>query len=1208
MNLKFVDQSELKQEVEPALVQQDDLLQRLAQISARERQTLLIAYIQEQVAKAVGINSSQLDVQQPLKYLGIDSLIAVKLRNKLRNDLEVDIPAVKFMGDLSVVSIANLALESTSIPQEKIPNHNVYTSKSYPLTYGQKGLWFFYKMAPQSATYNIAFTARICSDLNIPALQRAFQKLIERHPTLRTTFGQQDGEPFQEVHQDVEVVLEIVDASTWDEEELTRKAIAAYKHPFDLERGPLFRVNLFTCSAQDHLLVLTIHHIAVDGFSFGILLDDLRLLYESENTGKTISLEPIKGQYWDFVQWQEKILKSPLEDSQWTYWQKQFSGELPLVNLPTDRPRPPSQSYEGASYTFEINKELTYKLRKLGKAEGATLYMTLLSVFYVLLYRYTGQEDIIVASPIDGRSQSKFTRTVGDFTNILIIRVNLAGNIPFSELLSQVRQKVLSALNHQDYPSPLLIDRLHVNRDFNLAELFRVSLNLLPFHEMAPEYELSVSAKTKPKEDWGGLELKPFVIPQQEGQNDISFNVIDRKESLLGILKYNTDIFDATTISRMAEHFQNLLEGVVADREQRISSLPLLRKEERDRLLLGWNDTQVEYPKDKCIHQLFEEQVEKTPNAVAVVFENQQLTYVQLNQRANQLAHHLQSLGVGPEVLVGICVERSLEMVVGLLGILKAGGAYVPLDPSYPAERLADILADASAPIVVTKASILASLSESQAQVVCIDRDWDTIAQESLDNPTHLVNSSHLVYVIFTSGSTGKPKGAGVFHRGFTNLLWWYVTEFNLAELERVLLITSFSFDLTQKNIYAPLISGGTLHILPSGVYDPQNIIQQIDEHAIAWVNCTPSMFYTLLDILGKDFFSKLSSLRYVLLGGEPIQVSILRDWLKSPECKATIVNTYGPTECTDVCAFYRLDQPENFLNKSVPIGHSIPNTQLIVLDNNHNLMPIGVVGELCIAGTGVGLGYINNKERTAKQFILNPFGEGYLYKTGDLARYLPDGNIEFLGRIDHQVKIRGFRIELGEIESILNTHPQIQQTVVIATEELPGNKRLVAYVVTSDESLTTKQLCEFLKEKLPEYMVPSAFVTLDGLPLTPNGKVDRKALPEPDGEITREQEYVAPRTPSEEILANIFANVLGVQKVGIHDNFFDLGGHSLLATQVISRIRQAFAVDVPLRNLFEEPTIANLSKIIENSHSLLLQQLQITSAEQLENREEIEL
>ncbi|NEO98571.1 MAG: amino acid adenylation domain-containing protein, partial [Symploca sp. SIO2E9] len=1178
------------------VAQRHKLLQRLTEVTANERQSLLEAYLQEQVAQVIGISVSELDVQQPLKYLGIDSLIAAKLRNRLRTDLAVDIPAVKFMEDSSIASLVilvNQQLNNSSsnksefvVQPQILPSPNEHKkefhySKSYPLTHSQQGIWFLYKLAPESAAYNIAFTARIRSHLNVLALRRAFQRLIVRHSTLRTTFGQRDAEPFQEVHEYQQVCFQEINASTWDENELTKKVIEEYRCPFNLELGPVLRVSLFTRSAQDYVLLLTIHHIVVDGFSFGILLDELRLLYEAENTGQIVSLPLINWQYRDFVQWQREMLASPIGDRLWAYWQKQLAGELPVLKLPTDRPRQPIQTYKGASYTFKITEELTAKLREMAKAQGATLYMLLLTTFQVLLYRYTSQEDIIVGSPTEGRSQSKFAGTVGFFVNMLALRVNLAGNPTFSQLLSQVRQTVLAALTHQDYPSPLLIERLQVNRDASLPGLFRASFNLLKLQEIAQDYELSVSTKTKTREDWGGLSLEPFVIPQQEGQNDLVFDMIEMQESLLGIFRYNTDLFDQTTMMRMAGHFQTLLEGIVTNPEQPIGSLPLLTEPEYHQLLWEWNNTQVEYPQDKCIHQLFETQVKINPNAIAVKFKNQQLTYQELNTKANQLAHYLQGLGVGREVLVGIYIERSLEMVVGLLGIIKAGGAYVPLDPAYPQERLSFMLKDAQVSVLLTQQGMLESLPVPAARVVFLNKDWEVIAQESKENPVSDTHSQNLAYVVYTSGSTGKSKGVAIAHCSLVNAYQAWENAYQLCSLSSHLQMASFSFDVFSGDLVRALCSGAKLVLCPREfLLEPEKLYQLMRQEQIDSAEFVPAVLRNLVEYLEKTK-QKLNFLRLLVVGSDSLYLKEYEKFRHFCGSDTRLINSYGVSEATIDSTYFETTKVNLSAEGLAPIGRPFANRYIYILDSNLQPVPIGIPGELHIGGVGIARGYINRPDLTEEKFIPNPFNNSKLYKTGDLARYLPDGTIEFLGRIDNQVKIRGFRIEIGEIEVVLSTHPQLREAVVIASEEQADNKYLVAYIVPHQESPNRSELRNFIKHKLPEYMVPSSFISLESLPLTANGKIDRRALPKPDLEQNRQVEFVAPCTPTEEAIAQILASVLKLKRVGVHDNFFELGGHSLLATQVISRLQESFKVQFPLSYLLKSPSVAELSKII---------------------------
>jgi amino acid adenylation domain-containing protein len=1061
-----------------------------------------------------------------------------------------------------------------------------HPSKTYPLTHGQQGLWFLYKLAPKSAAYNVAFTARICTNLNIPALQRAFSTLVLRHSTLRTTYGQKDAEPFQEVHEYQEVCFEKTDAATWNEDELTQKVVEAYLRPFDLERETAIRVNLFTCSEDNYVLLLTIHHIAVDGFSFGILLDELRSLYHSENTGEVATLPPIDSQYRDFVQWQHQMLASSVGENLWEYWEKQLAGELPILKLPTDRPRPPIQNYHGASYNFNLTPELTAKLRQLAKAQGATLYMTLLSAFQVLLYRYTGQEDIIVGCPTEGRSQPQFARTVGFFVNMLALQVNFAGNPTFRDILAQVRQTVLGGMAHQDYPSPLLIEKLQINRDSSLPGLFRASFNLLKLSEMAADYELSVSAQAKTRENWGGLTLEPFVIPQQEGQNDLVFDMMETAESLIGILRYNKDLFDGTTISRMADHFSTLLEGIIADPEQQISTLPMLTEGEQH-LLWEWNNAQVDYPQDKYIHQLFESRVQETPNAVAVVFKDQKLTYQELNFQANKLAHYLQKLGVSSEVLVGICVERSLEMVVGLLAIIKAGGAYLPLDPDYPQERLEFMLCDAKVAVLITKQKLLTGLPVQNIPVVCLDKDWENISQESAENLVSNTINENLVYVVYTSGSTGKSKGVMITHRSLVNAYHGWESSYQLQSLTSHLQMASFSFDVFTGDWVRALCSGAKLVLCPrEWLLEPKKLYQLMQKEQIDSAEFVPAVLSNLVDYLERSQ-ENLNFMKLLVVGSDSLYVKDYEIFQRFCGCETRLINSYGLTEATIDSSYFVNTKIKLSDEGLIPIGRPFANTQIYILDGHLQLVPVGIPGEIYIGGDGLARGYLNDFGLTEEKFISNFLENSKscrLYKTGDLARYLSDGNIELLGRIDYQVKIRGFRIELGEIEAVIGNHPEIRAAVVVVREEVVGNKLIVAYIVPHQESLNISNLRKFIKQKLPDYMMPSAFVMLEVLPLTPNGKIDRLALPAPDMEQNRQRDFVPPRTPNEELIANIFAAVLKVKQVGIYDNFFELGGHSLLATQVVSRLQQTFNIDFPLRSLLASPTVEGINQTLFES------------------------
>lgn len=1067
------------------------------------------------------------------------------------------------------------------------------TWKTYPLSSGQKGLWFMYQFAPESGAYNIAFTVRIRSQLNIPALQRACQQLVMRHSALRTTFGQHNTEPFQKIHTYQRVCLEETDATTWSWEELTQKVIETYQRPFDLEQGTVWRMCLFTRGDQDYIFLLGIHHIVVDGFSFGILLAELRHLYQAENTGKSVSLNTKVAQYPDFVQWQETMLTSALGEELWSYWQKQLAGELSVLNLPTDKPRKPFQRHQGASYTFELDQELLAKLKDKAKTWGVTLYMTLLTAFAVLLHRYTGQKDIIIASPTEGRSQSEFAATVGFFVNILALRVNIADNPTFSALLTQVRQTVLAAIAHQDYPSPLLVEQFQKQHHLSLTKILRVSFNLMKLQELGADIELSVSRQAKPRTDWGGLRLEPFVIPQQEGQNDLVFDMMETQESLLGLLRYNTDLFTATTITRIAEHFQTLLQAIVVNPHQPIGSLPLLGETERQQLLES-NYT-IDSP-HQCIHQLFAAQVAQTPEAVAVVFQDQQLTYQELNARANQLAHHLQTLGVGAEVLVGICVERSLEMIVGLLGILKAGGAYVPLDPAYPQERLSWILSDAQVSILVTQQKWQNHLPPHTAKLVYLDTAFKE--EQHRENINIEVQLHHLAYVIYTSGSTGKPKGVMIEHQSLVHFTHTAKTVYEMQPGDRILQFASISFDAAAEEIYPCLISGGTLVLRTEEMLSSiAHFLEKCRDWQLTIIDLPTAYWHQLVSELAIANLALPNSLRLVIIGGEaalPQQVALWRKYVGS---HPQLVNTYGPTEATVVTTICPLSDVTsiNQARENIPIGKAIAHAQVYILDEYLQPTPIGVTGELYIGGAGLARGYLNSPELTKTKFIPHPFqdtGESQrLYKTGDLGRYLPDGNIEFLGRIDHQVKIRGFRIELGEIEAILNQHPAVRTGLVIVREDVPGDKRLIAYVVLQKPQTTVNELRSFLVEKLPGYMIPSGFILLESLPLTPNGKIDIAALPVGDRtQLNTNTNFSQPRNPVEEVLVRIWAQVLRFEQISIDDNFFELGGHSLLAAQLMSLINQKFSRRLPLSVLFQYPTVAGLANFLIKNTAVTVQ------------------
>ncbi|MEG4235326.1 amino acid adenylation domain-containing protein [Microcoleus sp. Pol11C3] len=1065
------------------------------------------------------------------------------------------------------------------------------TASFHPLSLGQQALWFLYQMAPESVAYNIFDTAVIRSSIDITALHRVWQKIVNRHPILRTTYTNSEGKPFQILHEYLESDIQITDASNWSEDYLKKQILLETDRPFNLEKELPWRLNIFTLSPQEHILLLTMHHIVSDSWSYDLLFTEMQLWYAVET--EQLSHQQIEASvpknlpYTDFVHWQSEMLSSPKAEKHWEYWQKQLAGDLPILNLPTDRPRPPIQSFRGKTHIFQLDEKLIKGLGEVARATGTTLYKLMLAAFFVLLYRYTNQEDILVGSPMLGRSGREFRGVVGYFVNPAVLRASISPNLTFPDLLDQVSTQVKAAQKHQDYPFPLLVEQLQPQRDPSRSPLFQVSFTWQKQRWCESGKEL-------------GLKMEPYPLGHQRGASfDLDVMMMEMGEVLLAGWQYNTDLFDGATIARMVEHYQTLLEGIVTNPKQKILELPLLTPNERHQLLVEWNNTWAEYPQDKCIHQLFEEQVQRSPSSVAVVFEGEKLTYRELNARANQLAHYLRSLGVGPEVLVGICLERSFEMIIGLLGVLKAGGAYVALDPNYPSERLAFMLEDSSVPVLLTQEKLLEKLPAHSARVICLDSDSKEIASYPKENPLSSVKPENLAYVIYTSGSTGKPKGVLIQQGSLVNYTTAASAEYRIQKCDRILQFSSISFDVSAEEIYTSLTSGATLVLRTDSMLDSlEGFLQKCKNWEITVMALPTAYWHELTAFLTQETVLLPPSLRLIIIGGEKALPDRLKTWLECVEQRVRLVNNYGPTEATVGATIYDLSVVDTTL-KELPIGRPLGNVCTYILDRNGQPVPIGVPGELLIGGAGLARGYLNRPDLTEEKFIPNPFsnepGER-LYKTGDLARYLPDGNIEYIGRIDNQVKIRGFRIELGEIETAISQHPSVQQTVVIATENKAGSKQLVAYILPQPEAAPkSNDLRNFLKQKLPDYMIPATFIMLETLPLTPNGKIDSKALPKP--ETVHQQlatNKVLPQTSTQKILGTIWAEVLQIQEVGIHDNFFELGGDSILSIQIIARCHQANLQLTP-KDLFQHQTIAELAKIVTPTTEITAEQGLVT-------------
>jgi amino acid adenylation domain-containing protein len=1056
-----------------------------------------------------------------------------------------------------------------------------------PLSFAQERLWFLEQFEPGSAVYNICRASRLTGKLNIAALEASLTEILRRHEILRSKIGIVDGRPFQVTMPVSKIDVPVIDLRSLAETEGDRGVRDRIKveaeRRFDFSAGLFLRAVLLQISNDEHILILTTHHIVADAWSMGILTRELWTLYDAYANRRPSPLQDPPVRYADYAVWQREWLQKEALEAQLSYWRKQLVN-LPVLSLPTNHPRPEKQSFRGARQPLSLPESLTKAVNELSGREGATQFMTLLAAFQVLLYRYSGQEDVVIGLPIANRNRTEIEVLIGFFVNTLVLRTELSEKPTFKELLQRVRNVCLEAYAHQDMPFEKLVEELRPERDVSRNPLFQVMFIM----QNAP----------RPLPQMSGISFERIEIETERSAFDLALCLRERDEKLIGYFEYANDLFDASTIERMVGHFKTLLEGIVANPDQPITILPILTDSERHQLLVEWNDTAAEYPKDSCIHELFEAQVERAQEAIAVQFDGKQLTYRELNARANQLAHYLRQLGVGPEKLVGICVERSLEMVVGLLGILKAGGAYVPLDPSYPRERLAFMLEDAGVSVLLTEERLIKekksnredhdtrfSILDPQLKVVCLDRDREKIAQQSDRNPLSQVHSGNLAYVIYTSGSTGQPKGVQISQRSVINCLHSIRQLLCFTEKDILLAVTTISFDIAALEVYLPLIIGARVALASrDDASDGEQLLDRLSVCGATAMQATPSTWRLLLDAGWED-----RKQFKILCGGEALPIELAEQLV----ARGSLWNLYGPTETTIWSTLCHVKAGEN----SVPIGRPIANTRIYILNSGLEPSPIGVSGEICVGGDGLARGYLNRPNLTSEKFIPNPFSfehDAKLYRTGDLARYLPDGNIEFVGRIDNQVKIHGHRIELGEIEAMLNQHPAVRECIVVAQDGVreedwsgAGNpkshRRLVVYVLSHTEQPTTNELRDFLKDKLPDYMVPSAFVMVRNLPLTPNGKVDRRNLPRPDDSRPQlTEEFIAPRTAIEELVAQVWKEVLNLEKIGVHDNFFHLGGHSLLSTRVLARVRDIFQKDVSLRDFFERPTVAALTEKVE--------------------------
>ena len=1043
-----------------------------------------------------------------------------------------------------------------------------------PLSFPQQQIWLHSQMAPKVPLYNELVTIYRHGPLDVGILERCLTEIVRRHEVWRSNFEMaDDDEPLQVVRAVAEIKLPLLDLRSLPraerEAEALRVATEQTRKPFDLSQDPLLRATLLQLDDTEYRLCLSLHHIIFDGLSiYRVLLPELAALYRVFSSGKPSPLPELPVQYGDFSAWQHDAMDGKTTSSQLAYWRKQLGGELPVLQLPTDRPRPSVHSFRGATQPVRLSPELSDLIRKLSRREGVTLFMTLAASFAALLHRYSGQDDMLVGTVAAGRKAAELEGLLGCFQNPLALRLNLAGNPTFIELLRRTREVTLGALCNDDVSFETVVSELHPGRDLSRDPLLQVLISLAP----------SASA-VEP-----GWDVSQMQVDVGAAKFDLDLELDDRPEGIGGRFVYDTDLFDAATVARMAGHWETLLQSIANAPESSISRLPLLTQAEKNQFAL-WNNTSTDYPSERCIHELVELQAQRTPQATAVVQEKKTLTYAELNARANQLARYLQNRGVGPEVRVGVSLESSPEMMVALLAVLKAGGACVPLDPNYPPERLHYMLEDAQVPVVITDSRSITALPVVSSQVIDLSSDWESIARENRENLHSAVTPENLAYVIYTSGSTGKPRGVLLTHAGLVNHNVAAIALYGLRPTDRVLQFSTISFDIAVEEIFPTWMSGATLVLkTPQMPLSGREFLAWIRERQITVLDLPTAYWHELVHQMSDTKQALPPKLRRVIVGGEKASANALIAWRKVAGDRVQWINTYGPTEASVIATSFEPQGSE--IPAVLPIGRPIANTQIHVLDSHLQPVPVGLRGELHIGGAGVARGYLNRPEMTAEKFIADPFRQtpgARLYKTGDMARFLPSGEIEFLGRADHQVKIRGFRVELGEIEAALSQHPAVSDPVVVVREDDSGAKNLLAYFVAKQQPAPKgTELRRFLKDGLPEYMVPHAFVALSSLPLTPNGKVDRRALPAPSADdLAVEEGFSVPKDALESELVKLWEQLLGRRPIGVQQNFFELGGHSLLAVRLMHRIEQEFGKRLPITTLLQAPTIEQLANVL---------------------------
>ncbi len=1065
-----------------------------------------------------------------------------------------------------------------------------------PLSFAQQRMWVLYQLDPTNPSYVMPDAVRLQGRLDISALQQGFEEIVRRHDVLRTTYHMTKRGPSQVVAPE-QAVSEFLDFAFVDFSELPvdEAEVAARQLTlkeavtvFDLSQGKQLRIRVIRLNPEEHIILFALHHIASDVWSLNIFAREIAVLYDAFSQGKPSPLPDLAIQYADFAVWQREFLQGDTYDRQMNYWKEHLKDAPVMLELPTDRPRPAIQSFNGSSRSFVLPKALSQQLLALTRQEDVTLFMALLSAFYILLHRYTREKDIVVGTPMAGRNQSETEALIGFFINTLALRTTVSGELSFRQLLKSVREVVLGAHEHQDFPFEKLVEELQPERSLSYSPIFQTMFALQ-------------NVRGGGGLELPGLKIVPVLRDALVAKFDLTLFMAENGGEIDGTFEYNTDLFDRATIRRMTAHLERLLEGIVANPDQPILELPFLSPEEEQQQITEWNQTATPFPSNACLHHLFEEQVERTPHATALRCGPVQLSYTELNQRANELAQHLISCGISSEALVAVCLPRSAEMVISLLAVLKAGGAYLPLDLSSPPRRLSAILTEAQPRLLLTVSEWRELLpAGTETSVLCLDGEWDdhewsNTGAAVLDAPP--VDADNLAYVIYTSGSTGQPKGAMITHRGVVNYLTWCKSAYPLGEGSGAVVHSPIGFDLTVTSLYGPLVSGGCVQLIEEdeGVEGLAKALEQPDQ-TYSLIKLTPAHLDMLSQLISTD--SRVQT-RSMVIGGEALYGNDVKSWQeRAPEVR--LINEYGPTETVVGCCVFEVEAQSD-VTPVVPIGRPIANTRLYILNEEMTVPPAGAKGELYIGGEGVGRGYLSKPEVTAERFVPDPFSEdggGRLYRTGDLARYRKDGAIEYLGRADSQVKVRGYRIELGEIEAVLKASELVQDAVVIQKGESREEQRLVAYLVPKANSeLTIEAVRDYLKSELPAYMVPSAIMTIDALPLTQNGKIDYRELPEWDAEsVPVRTTFVAPRNIIELEVAEIWQEVLNVPRIGATDNFFELGGHSMLGMRISARVFEKYGYELPLSVFFEGGTVEHVASLIRNktntsqSHLVLLQ------------------